>query len=305
MDQPTSPFPIRGSLALFGESWRTYKQRWKDIVVLQLVVTLITMGSVFGMGLLLGGSLTGFMAKMQMKEQGVNLPLFIMLVIGGLIAILVMLFITAWAGTVQNVFYRDVVDGKTMDLGTALKEGFHRLWGFVWTGFLTALVVGAGLLLFVIPGIIWGLRYFFAAFIYLSEGVSGVAALKRSRELTRGVSWTLLARVYVVMIVALLMGLLQLLPIVGPFVIAPFLTTPLLALLSWYLFREFQKAKQSQPNLTSPYSGGKKFGLVLPAIGFVLLFVMFYAALFFFSVMRAPSGANQLPTTNSYDNYYR
>lgn len=54
---------------------------------------------------------------------------------------------------------------------------------------LYGLLVLAGLCLFIVPGIIWAIRYFYFSYLMVDEGLSPVAALKKSARLTQG--WTI------------------------------------------------------------------------------------------------------------------
>ncbi|MBI4281800.1 hypothetical protein HY625_03195 [Candidatus Uhrbacteria bacterium] len=218
------------------------------------------------------------------KQAGALTSSVLLMVMSGLLAIFflaVLGLFMFWIGTTQALFYLALLDGKALELGEALKNGWKRFLGFLWTSVLTGLIVGGGLLLFIVPGIIWGLRYFFAPLLCLSEGVSGRAALRRSAELTHGVRWVLLARGYVVSIIGFVLGLLQLIPLVGPFLFVPFFTTPLIALLSWYLLRAFTTAKAANASLETPYGKGKKFALLLPQIGFGIVLIGMFVAIIY------------------------
>lgn len=63
---------------------------------------------------------------------------------------------------------------------------------FVGTGLLFGLIVGVGLLLLVVPGVIWGLRYCFATMVAADQDRDPIAALRESARLTQGVKLPLL-----------------------------------------------------------------------------------------------------------------
>ena len=73
-----------------------------------------------------------------------------------------------------------------------------RLGSFVWVYLLTAFAVWGGLLLLVIPGIIVSLYIYFSQYVLAREGLRGLDALMRSRELVRGHWWALLGRLIVI-----------------------------------------------------------------------------------------------------------
>jgi hypothetical protein len=73
--------------------------------------------------------------------------------------------------------------GKPTSLGDAMRGAMSRLVPFIWTWFLVGLIVGLGMMACIVPGIIFLFRYFLATDIAVIEGVSGRAALRRSRDL--------------------------------------------------------------------------------------------------------------------------
>ncbi len=70
--------------------------------------------------------------------------------------------------------------------------------GLLWIYVLTALVVYGGLLLFIIPAIVVSLLIYFSQFVYVKEGVRGLDALLRSRDLVKGNWWAIAGRLLVV-----------------------------------------------------------------------------------------------------------
>lgn len=65
--------------------------------------------------------------------------------------------------------------------------------GLLWVIILGGLVVSGGLMLFLIPGIIVSIYVHFSQYVYAAEGVRGMNALLRSRELVQGY-WVALAK---------------------------------------------------------------------------------------------------------------
>jgi len=73
-----------------------------------------------------------------------------------------------------------------------LFSGGSLFANYLVTSIILAIIVTVGLILFVIPGIYLALRFQFAPFVVVDEGLGPFAALARSSELTRGVKWKLL-----------------------------------------------------------------------------------------------------------------
>ena len=78
-----------------------------------------------------------------------------------------------------------ITDEKDIGILESYSRSFSLFPRFIWTSLLYILIVVGGLILFVIPGIIWGLRYVLAPYAVIVEGISGKEALSRSRVLTK------------------------------------------------------------------------------------------------------------------------
>jgi hypothetical protein len=85
--------------------------------------------------------------------------------------------------------YADGAKGSLQDLPAS----FPTIWGPSWTFWkyvagliLYGLIVLGGLILLIVPGIIWGIQFQFFAYYILTEGCSPVEALKKSAAITKG-----------------------------------------------------------------------------------------------------------------------
>lgn len=79
-------------------------------------------------------------------------------------------------------------------------------------------IVVVGLVLFIFPGVIWGLRYFLYGYFIVDKGAGPIEALKMSAKATMGAKWDLLGLVIVSILINIL-GFLCL--IVGLFATIP------------------------------------------------------------------------------------
>lgn len=67
-----------------------------------------------------------------------------------------------------------------------LFSGVQMLGNFILGSLLYSLIIIGGLLLFIIPGIIWGIKYQFFAYLIVDKKLGPVEALKKSGEITKG-----------------------------------------------------------------------------------------------------------------------
>ena len=92
-------------------------------------------------------------------------------------------------------------------------------WKFLGATLLTGLAVIGGVLLLIVPGIIFMLMFMFVMFIVIDRGLGPVVAMKESARLTRGYKWQLLGFVLVLALInfvgalALLVGLFVTIPV--------------------------------------------------------------------------------------------
>jgi len=65
-------------------------------------------------------------------------------------------------------------------------------WRYLGGSFLYGLVYVAGMILLVVPGIIWAIMFQYFAYYIISEKIGIMDALEKSRQLTKTVRWKLL-----------------------------------------------------------------------------------------------------------------
>jgi hypothetical protein len=111
--------------------------------------------------------------------------------------------------------------GRQATIGSALRVGWGMFVPLAGTMLLMSVLVLGGLLLFVVPGIYLMLCYSLAWPVMVIERQFGMAALQRSRDLTRGSLLRVVGLAFVVGIFVSVIGgglqlLLGYLPLVGP-----------------------------------------------------------------------------------------
>jgi len=62
-------------------------------------------------------------------------------------------------------------------------------WKFLLADILYSLLVLAGMILCIIPGIYWGVRYHFNAYFIIDQDMSPIDAIRRSGQITKGAWW--------------------------------------------------------------------------------------------------------------------
>lgn len=85
-------------------------------------------------------------------------------------------------------------DSKPME---ALKLGWEKLLPALWITLMGMVIIGLGFIAFIIPGIILGVWFCFALYIFILEDVGGWDAFKKSKEMVKGRFWEVLKRIAV------------------------------------------------------------------------------------------------------------
>lgn len=103
------------------------------------------------------------------------------------------------------------VKGKKVSLEEALKKGLSYFWRFVGLSLLVGLLVVAGFILLIIPGLFMLRRYFLAAYYLYDQNLSISDAMKRSAEESKQFS----GAVWGVLGVTILLQLPSVIPVFG------------------------------------------------------------------------------------------
>jgi hypothetical protein len=174
------PLPVSAefpnSRQILKESWAIYKNRYKTLIGINLIpaLSVIVLGLIFGIFAVVGKISTTHLSGF--KEAA--------LILLGLIALLVIIYICVWATVAQLYAIKD----QTERIGwqEAFKRSKGKIWVFFGTGLLSGLAILGGFILFIIPGIIFGLWFSQSPYIVIEEGLAGSAALKRSKFYVKG-----------------------------------------------------------------------------------------------------------------------
>ncbi|MBI4101263.1 hypothetical protein HY441_02210 [Candidatus Microgenomates bacterium] len=76
--------------------------------------------------------------------------------------------------------------GQEIDFKSLLKVGYNKAAGYLGLMLLITLAILAGLILLIIPGLIFMYWFFFAPYIYIDQNVGVVEAMRQSRRLVKG-----------------------------------------------------------------------------------------------------------------------
>ncbi len=86
-----------------------------------------------------------------------------------------------------------------------IRESYGKVRGKImsaaWISMLTGLIISAGYLFFIIPGIIFSIWFYFSFYVLVIEGLKGTKAMSRSKKLVSGKWWEVFVRMFLMMLV--------------------------------------------------------------------------------------------------------
>jgi hypothetical protein len=149
---------------------------------------------------------------------------------------------------------------QKMSLGTAMAPDIRLGWRLIWTSILAALAIIGGLFLLVIPGIIFAAWFSLAAFVVVDENLSGVAALRRSKQLVKNRFWDTLGALSLLQAV----GILSFIPVLGTLVslVLSLVLLPVVAI----RYDQLVRLKQTHDGAGMPTSGLNYLAIILAAV---------------------------------------
>jgi len=131
----------------------------------------------------------------------------------------------------------DMVDGKAPEF-KELFSCFSLLLKYLIAAIIYTIVVAIGLVLFVIPGVIWAVQFGFYPYVIVKERLGPLSALRKSSTLTAGVKGKLIIFAFALLGINLL-GVVAL----G---IGIIITMPMSVIAAAHVFRQLEKHSSSQ-----------------------------------------------------------
>lgn len=162
----------------FISSWQKYKQNFVTLSITSIIYLLFVTGS----------------AHILFKMIPIG-PSLAWGSISQLIFSLVGLFLTVGFFKIAT----EIVDNKNTNWTDLFKNGRFLITYFI-THIIFALIVLVGLILIIVPGIMWAVQFSFYPLFVIDRNLGPIDALKASSMITRGYKWQL-AGFYILVII--------------------------------------------------------------------------------------------------------
>ena len=156
----------------YSEAWRFFKKHWQIVYKVGLLYAVLTYAPQI--------TLDAIIAAFDQNETFLSGVLYIVL--------------TVWQtiiGMGATIIFLKVIRTKGDEIVT-FEDFFsqkHRFWKYLWAALRYFLIVFLGLLLFIIPGIIWSIKYGLAFFLLLDKELGVKNSFDVSSQMTAGVKW--------------------------------------------------------------------------------------------------------------------
>lgn len=215
----------KGEAIKFG--WNVMKANFGFFVKVVLVVFVISFGP----------QIVGSMLKGKEVPAGISL-------LSALVGIIfwVLLFIVNFGLIRISLKFADGVTPEFSELFST-----KNIVRYVGAGILCFLIVIGGLLLFIIPGIIWGIKYQFYGFLVAQGNVTARESIRESGRITEGSKMDLF-------VFGLLIGLINLAGILA-LGIGLIATIPATMVATAYVFRKLQQSANTSMSPENAISG--------------------------------------------------
>lgn len=163
---------LPGVRQLLGQSWEIYKNRWKTLVAISLIPF------AFSLALFSSGAFLGFFQSHSLEEKGFSRILLVAIVV-----------LFAWfVGVWSRIALIYAIKSRSEQIGfrVAFGKGIKKIFPFILLSILIGIINGLGVLLLIIPGIIFSIWFSFAIYVFIAEDAGIIEALKRSKEYVSG-----------------------------------------------------------------------------------------------------------------------
>lgn len=208
-------FSIQEAIS-FG--WNTFKKYPWLLLGITLTVTVLP-------------SLLQYALQLPFKtDDPDNYPPLMM--IGTLVSSFVSLYLTV--GVIK--IYLKLIDNKKIHYQDLFNVQADEYIHYFLASIVYGLIVIAGIILLIIPGIYWGIKYQYYSYLVIDKHLSVMDSIKESGNITRGNIMQLFLFSAVIILISLL-GLLALL--VGVFVVSP-----VVGIAQAYVYRKLSSSKK-------------------------------------------------------------
>ncbi len=215
---------MKSPIEYIKEAWAIYTKKENFVFFAKIMAVLVIINTLLGY-------LINYLFPVQNWENldFQNIPVLIGFVCISLVAFLV----NMW--TYSTMYMAILKMGK--DEKEIFRLGYKKMWKYFLITFVVTLIVMLGLVLLIVPGVMFGIWYSFSLFLVLDKSMGIKASLKQSKEMVKGKFWKIFVVNAVIMIISFIFGMIaNAIPYAGSILIS--FVMPLFSLPSYLLYRD-------------------------------------------------------------------
>lgn len=222
---------LRSPIALITDSFDFYKSHFWFTLGIVLFPVLIVLPVVL---------IAGLVGFLLIK----SVPVIAILV--GIVAfVVIMAILLAQKIALFKYFANPTQTNSIVELYTSTKP---LILPYLFVAIITGLIIMAGFILLIIPGLIFAFWYSYSSVICVLEDKKGMDALRASKALVSGHAWDIVLRALAFMVVYIvILAILSAAPIIGD--IISVLVSPLVVL---YFYNMYVDLKKIQNGVSAP-----------------------------------------------------
>jgi hypothetical protein len=175
---------------MLKRAWAIYKQKWS--LFAQVMIIPLLFAAIFSLSS--GGGTSFNPSPVAVSNWGMYFVLFLAYVVIASVGQLALMY--SVKGSAENQ--------ADMSIQSYYKTAWNNIRSYWWVMFLSAVIVIGGLILLIVPGIIFAVWYCLASFVLISENLKGMNALNKSKEYVKGRWGKVFFRIFFIGIVSMI-----------------------------------------------------------------------------------------------------
>lgn len=221
---------MKSPIEYIKEAWKIYTKKENFVFFAKIMAVLVIATTVVGL------IYNYFYPTDYLKNSDFsNIPMFI----GFITFSLTSLVLGLWTQT--TTYFAIIKMGESEK--EVFKIGYQKIGRFLLISLVIGLIILGGILLLIIPAIIFGVWYSFSTFLILDKGMKIGTALKTSKAMVKGKFWEISGRFFVFGLVSFVVSLLlTAIPYGGPLVVS--FVAPLFMLPFYLLYKDLSVAQR-------------------------------------------------------------
>lgn len=175
---------LTGPIGLVQNAWKAYKEKFS------LFITISAIGGAVGIVALLVSP-----ALLRANQEAINI----------VSAIFALAVIVAQIWASSSLTYAVTHEKTIKDYKPALRKGWKLFVPYLLTSILVGLITALGLILLIIPGIIFAVWLAFSVFILMDKEGGVIDSINKSKALVKGYWWPVFGRLIALIVVAIVL----------------------------------------------------------------------------------------------------